>query len=509
MSKKYIPNLMLFSTGLTGVITGALLTGSLNLAVANTYDSLTSKVAQTPAVVERAESGVSKTDIADKLSMDFINVSKNVTPAVVTITSSRMVKQPAMNQELFNDPRFRRFFEQQGGNFQQPQEQKQQGLGSGVIINKDGTILTNNHVVEGADDISITLQDKRKFKAKVIGTDPKTDLAVIKIEKGQNLPVAKLGDSNKLAVGEWVLAIGNPLGLSSTVTSGIISAKGRDHVGIADFEDFIQTDAAINPGNSGGALVNLQGEVIGINTAIASKTGGYMGIGFAIPSSMAQKIMDQLISKGKVTRGFLGIQIQDISGPLAKSLNLKDDAKGIIVGRIEPGSPADKAGLKIYDVITGLNNQVVEDVTTFRNSIASQEPGKSVNLELLRDGRKINVSVNLAELDKKVAARAEETSKTDYSDKLGFQVEPLTSDIVDQLNLKSNVSGVIVSGVKNNSSASEAGLERGDIIQEANRYKIADKDDLTRSTASLKPGDSVLLKVLRGDSSMLLAFTLG
>ncbi|MBC7476196.1 MAG: DegQ family serine endoprotease [Candidatus Sericytochromatia bacterium] len=499
-TNKSISKITLFSTGFSGVIAGSLLSGGLSFVSAAT-NSNNANNPKVPAIVERAETGTSKSTIADKLSTDFINVAKNVTPSIVTINSTKNIKQVSMQQ---------RFFDSQGDEYNQgyPQQmQKQQSLGSGVIVDKLGIILTNNHVVEGADEISVTLQDKRKFKAKVLGTDPKTDLAVIKIEKADNLPVAKLGDSNKVSVGEWVLAIGNPLGLSSSVTSGIISAKGRDHVGIVDFENFLQTDAAINPGNSGGALVNLQGEVIGINTAIASKTGGYMGIGFAIPSTMAQKIMSELISKGKITRGFLGIQIQDINDSFARSLKLPNDTKGIIVGKIEHGSPAEKAGLKPYDIISELNDTAVEDVSAFRNAIASEEPGKKVNLAIIRDGKKMNISVGLGELEKKIA-KAQIKPKLNSTDKLGFQVEPLTPEMLSQLNINQDVAGVIVSNVKNDSTASEAGLERGDIIQEANRNSINSEEDFNHATNNLNSGDSVLLKVIRQNSPILLALTI-
>lgn len=336
---------------------------------------------------------------ANKLSEDFISVSKNVTPAVVTIYSTKIIKA---NNKMPDDPFLRQFF----GNRNMPEQQqdsRSQGLGSGVIVSSDGIVLTNNHVISGADSILVTLSDKRKYKAKVIGTDPRTDVAVIKILGAKNLPLAKLGDSTDLSVGEWVLAIGNPLGLSSTVTSGIISAKGRDHVGITDFEDFIQTDAAINPGNSGGALVNLKGEVIGINTAIASKTGGYMGIGFAIPSNMARKVMSELVSKGKVTRGYLGIQIQDIDENIAKSLKINIEDSAVIIGDVVKNSPADIGGLQKYDIVESVNGNKVNDSTAFRNTVASNEPGDSILLGISRNGKKLNIKVRLGELENKVA----------------------------------------------------------------------------------------------------------
>lgn len=500
---KVLLGVSLFSTGLSGVLIGYFLlhNPSINEIKAFADDK--------PAPVITEKEPV-KTDIAERLSKDFIAVSKNVTPAVVSIYSTKIIKQKVEQPDFFDDPFFKRFFDVPDNHRQQDKEQeyKQQGLGSGVIVDNDGTILTNNHVVEGADEISVTLTDKRKFKAKVLGTDPKSDVAVIKLQKADNLPTAKLGDSSKLSVGEWVLAIGNPLGFSSTVTAGIISAKGRANVGITDFEDFIQTDAAINPGNSGGALVNLQGEVIGINTAIASKTGGYMGIGFAIPSNMAKKVMNDLITKGKVSRGWLGIQIQDMNENLAKGLKLKENNKGIIVSDVVKDSPAERYGLKRYDVIVSLNGNEVTDVNSFRNTIASTEPGKTVKIGVMRDGKVENLEIKLSEIaNTKKAAKEEENSKPMNSEKLGFEIEPITPDLRNQLQLDRSIKGVVVSNVASSGNASDAGLMRGDIIQEVNRSKISSDDDFYHALKNIKSGDSVLLKVLRNNSNILIAFT--
>ena len=270
-------------------------------------------------------------------------------PAVVNISSTRTVKTQDMANPFQNDPMFKRFFGDQFGGSMHPREFKQSSLGSGVIVDKDGYVLTNNHVIKDADEIKIKLSDKREFKGKIIGTDPKTDLAVVKIE-AHNLPVLKLGDSDRMKVGETVLAVGTPFGLNQTVTSGIVSAVGRADVGIADYEDFIQTDAAINPGNSGGALVNIHGELIGINTAIFSTSGGYQGIGFAIPSNMARTVLDSLVKNGKVVRGWLGVSIQPVTADLAKQFGLKEET-GVLVGDVTEDSPADKAGIKRGDVI--------------------------------------------------------------------------------------------------------------------------------------------------------------
>ncbi len=508
-------NLALFSTAFTGVLVGALVVNKPNMEV-NSTSYAADKSLTKIAINEKSHISHIKTDTADKLSRDFITISKNVTPAIVAIHSTKIVKQKSNYHEFMDDPYLRRFFgnpnNPNGRRFNPDDDQgsREQGLGSGVIIDKQGIILTNNHVVEGADEISVTLPDKRKYKAKIVGTDPKTDVAVIKLEKASNLPSAKLGDSTKLEVGEWVLAIGNPLGLSSTVTSGIISAKGRADVGVADFEDFIQTDAAINPGNSGGALVNLDGEVIGINTAIASKTGGYMGIGFAIPSNMAKKVMNDLVNKGKVSRGFLGIQIQNMNESIAKRLKLDDSSKGIIVGEVTKGSPAEKSGIQPYDAIIELNGNTVYDVSSFRNTIASNDPGQIVKLGIIRDGKRINASIKLAELDTNKIASAnvgDQAQETESPLNLGFNVESITKEMLKELGINKTVKGIIVTSIDPSSTAAESGLGRGDIIQEMNRVKIVTESDYNKVAKEIKKGDSVLLKVLRNGQPLLLAFT--
>lgn len=516
-NNKLALNLALLSTAVTGVLVGALIVNKPNVDENTSSYAANSTQTQVQTTAQKTYTSDGKTDIAEKLSKDFITISKDVTPAIVSIYSTKIVKQKSNYHEFLNDPYLRRFFNNpnnpHGKNFGlDPNDgnSREQGLGSGVIVDKTGIILTNNHVVEGADDINVTLSDKRRYKAKIIGTDPKTDVAVIKLEKGKDLPVAKLGNSNNIQVGEWVLAIGNPLGLSSTVTSGIISAKGRADVGVADFEDFIQTDAAINPGNSGGALVNLQGEVIGINTAIASRTGGYMGIGFAIPSNMAKKVMNDLVSKGRVTRGFLGIQIQNINDSIAKRLKIGEGTTGIIVGEVTNNSPAQKAGIQPYDVIIELNGNKVNDVSTFRNNIASNDPGQTVKLGIVRDGKKIIADVKLGELDTVKASTQQSAPEQDTSSiqNLGFNIESLTPEILKELGIKNTkTKGVVITSIDPSSSASEAGLMRGDIIQEMNREKINNEADYKKVSKDIKSGDSVLLKVLRDSQPLLLAFT--
>ena len=316
-----------------------------------------------------------------------------VRPAVVNIATTHTVKLQGGAEPFFNDPFFRHFF---GDRYKAPRERKSSGLGSGVIVAADGYILTANHVIQGADEIKVTLSDKREFKGKIIGSDAMTDVAVIKIE-AKDLPSIKMGDSNKLRVGETVLAVGSPYGLNQTVTMGIVSAVGRANMGIADYEDFIQTDAAINPGNSGGALVNVRGELVGINTAIFSTSGGYQGIGFAVPTSMAKAAMDSLIQKGKVVRGWLGVSIQSLTPELAKQFQLKDD-KGVLVGEVVEDSPAEKGGLQRGDVIIEVQGKKVEDPNQIRNMVAGVEPGHEIEIKILRDNKPMTKKIIVSEL---------------------------------------------------------------------------------------------------------------
>ena len=335
----------------------------------------------------------------------FVEVTKATKPAVVNISTTKVVRfRGAPYSPFFNDPFFRRFFgDDFFREFRAPREQREQSLGSGVIVSQDGYIVTNNHVVEGASEIRVLVGDQREFKGRVVATDPRTDVAVVKIA-GHGLPTIPWGDSDRLQVGEWTLAIGNPFGLNQTVTAGIISATGRANVGIADYEDFIQTDAAINPGNSGGALVNVRGELIGINTAIFSRSGGYMGIGFAIPSNMVREVMEDLIKRGKVTRGWLGVHIQLLAPDLAKKFGLKE-AHGVLVGEVSGGSPAAKAGMNRGDVILELAGKRVEDPEHLRNEVARTEPGKRIPVKIWRGSKEMILQVEIEELPKEVVMR--------------------------------------------------------------------------------------------------------
>ncbi len=437
------------------------------------------------------------TNQLQQLSQTFRDVAKSVSPAVVYVSTEQTVKANAQNQfgQMFGDEFFRRFFG--APNQQQQQEYTQQALGSGFIVREDGYILTNNHVVENADKIKVTLPDKREFDAKVIGTDPKADVAVIKIDS-KNLPIATLGDSTATAVGDWVLAVGTPYGLSQTVTAGIISAEGRANIGIVDYEDFIQTDAAINPGNSGGPLVNIQGQVIGINTAIFSRSGGYQGIGFAIPINMAQTIMDSLIEHGKVIRGWLGVMIQNVTPEIAKGFNLKDTT-GALIGDVTKDSPAEKAGLKRGDVIVSLNEQPIDSPNTLKNLAAQLEVDKTVPVVVIRDGKEQTLDIKIGE-QPATAQAGSESSPADVAALFGIHVQELTSEIADQLGYTGDT-GVIIASVDSGSPAADIGLKRGDLIKEINRQPVESMADYQKATASIAKDDTLLLLVRRGNNT--------
>ena len=433
----------------------------------------------------------------------FISVAKLAKASVVNISSSqKTVQGEGFQNPFFNDPFFRRFFGEEERRIPVPKERREQGLGSGVIVSSDGHIVTNNHVVEKADDIKVLLPDKRTFKAKVIGSDPKTDVAVIKIE-ANNLPVLSWGDSAQLQVGELVLAVGNPFGLNQTVTMGIISAVGRANMGIVDYEDFIQTDAAINPGNSGGALVNLRGELIGINSAIFSRTGGNMGIGFAIPSNMAKTVMNSLIKYGKVVRGWLGVSIQEINPDLAKEFGATD-TQGALVADVMEESPAAKAKLQRGDIITAYNGTPIKDPGHLRSMVADTAPDTAVTVTILREKHTKDVKLTVGELpkDPAKASRSEPGSGHGEHALAGVTVEPL-GDRQGRQGRKE--AGVAVSEVEPDSAADQAGLRAGDIIREINRKPVRNLQDFERLVNELEPKSRVLLLLTRGNATVFLS----
>ena len=411
---------------------------------------------------------------AQSIQNSYADLVSKVAPAVVTIRSTERARS-AQQFPFMDDPSFREFFGDRMPQQQQQPPQRVQGVGSGVIVNSDGYILTNHHVVDGALEIKVELTDNRTFTAKLVGSDPPSDLAVLKID-AKDLPTLALGDSDKVRVGDAVLAVGNPLGIGQTVTSGIVSAKGRA-TGLSDgsFEDFLQTDAAINRGNSGGALVNTTGELIGINAQILSPSGGSIGIGFAIPSNMAKAVMEQLMKTGKVRRGMLGVTIQSVDADLASSLSLPA-ARGAIVTSVASGGPAEKAGLQRGDVILAINKQPVIDNNSLRNLVASQPPGSSVDVTASRDGRDQNFHVALAELPDRQppASEDEDTSSTGPigNEKFGLSLQPLTASTAQRNGLEATDQGLLVTRLDPNGSAADAGIRQGDLIQEVNRQPV-------------------------------------
>ena len=434
-------------------------------------------------------------DTRNANSIGFAPVLKPALPAVVSITSSRIVKTP--QSPFFNDPFFQQFF---GGQLPRgPQQQRERGLGSGVIISPDGYILTNNHVVDKATEIKVLLSDKRQLSGKVIGTDPKTDIAVIKID-ASGLPTIALGDSSKLEVGDYAFAIGNPFGVGETATMGIISATGRNGLSIEDYEDFIQTDAAINPGNSGGALLNSRGELIGINTAILSGGGGNQGVGFAIPINMAKYVMDEILKHGKVVRGYIGVGIQEVTPDLAKAFHATPE-KGALVGNVDPNSPGAKAGLQRGDVILELNGQPVEGPNDLRLKVGTMAPGTTVRLKVNRNGESRDVSLTLGEAPAgKGAVGATPGGSAESSVMREVQVDELTNEIRQQLGLKPGTEGVVVTDVPDGSPASDAGLQRGDVIEQINRQPVKSVSDYERLIRQAGK-ETIVLLVNRGGNT--------
>jgi serine protease Do len=429
---------------------------------------------------------------------DFVSLVKKVGPVVVNVSTTQMRKAaeefptPFGGEDPFNDF-WQRFF---GGRIPHGQ-QRQRGLGSGFIVDRDGTILTNNHVVDGAQKIVVTLSDGRSFDAKILGRDQKTDIAILKIDAAQDLPVATLGDSDRLEVGEWVMAIGDPFGLDHTVTTGIVSAKGR-HIGTGPYDDFIQTDASINPGNSGGPLLNMRGEVIGINTAIFSQSGGNIGIGFAIPTNVVKNLLPQLKNKGKVVRGYLGTVIQRVTPELADSLGLKSP-RGALVAETSKGGPAERAGIRAGDVIVEFNGKEVKDSADLPFQVASIAPGKTVQVKILRDSKEMTLPLTVGEMkDNEVVASSGEESD------LGLAVQTVTPEIAESLGLD-RPEGLVITSVKPGSAADEAGLQQGDVIAQINRHPVRTVADYNREVAKIEKGKSILFLVRRGDGSLFLA----
>lgn len=440
----------------------------------------------------------------------FRSVAKQVSPAVVFIKVEKEVAPSSMGNNPFEgspfggDEFFRRFFGQipQQRSPHKTQKHRSMGQGSGFIISADGYIMTNNHVVGDADKVSVQLLDGREYDAKIIGTDPPSDVALIKIDADEKLPFLSLGNSDQVEVGDWVLAFGNPFGLSHTLTAGIVSAKGRSGIGLNDFENFIQTDAAINPGNSGGPLVNLDAEVIGMNSAIFTRSGGYMGIGFAIPINMAENVYQQLVKHGSVTRGRLGVLIQDLNKDLAESFDI-DQREGILIAQVMEDSPAEKAGFKQGDIVLKLNGNKVDQVAKFRNEIAMTRPGTKVDILVLRDGHKKTIKVKIGTM--KTDAKGHPVASDKFPE-LGMSLQPLTSDLAEQFGYV-GAHGVLVTEVESGSIAARAGIIRGNLIEEVNRNEVETPDQVKQLIQDSKK-KTVLLLVRQGDASRYLALNL-
>ncbi len=436
----------------------------------------------------------------------YSRVVKEVVPAVVNISSSRVSRQETGRMQGLQqmDPFFRQFFGDQGpGQFNVPKERREKSLGSGVIVSPEGYVLTNNHVVDHATEITVTLRDKREMKAELVGTDPRTDIAVLKIE-GSNFPYVTLGDSSKVQVGDIALAIGNPFGVGQTVTMGIVSAMGRSNLGIEEVEDFIQTDAPINPGNSGGALIDDEGHLIGINTAILSgNSGGNQGIGFAVPVNMAHHVMDQILKNGKVERAYLGILPQDVTPAMAKAFGAKE-AKGAVVGDITANSPASRSDLKQGDIILGVNGKPIDDANQLRLQIGLLSPGSTVTLSVLRDGTARDVMVKMGEFPT-TEERASLDGKGTGSALEGVSVENLTPESAREMKLSPETKGVVVADIDPSSHAADAGLRTGDVIQQVNRQSVKNVQDFDHAMASSKKDATTLLLVNREGNTLYVA----
>jgi serine protease Do len=456
---------------------------------ATLLNPITAKEAQTSALPSTAPESFSK-------------LVKKARPSVVNISTVKVIKGRGLAPMPFRGGRpfgpddpfkdfFDRFFRDQI-----PKEHRQKSLGSGFIIDKDGFILTNNHVVENTDEIMVKLADEKEFPAKIIGRDPKTDLALIRIETDRPLKPLPLGDSDKLEVGDWVIAIGNPFGLGDTVTAGIVSAKYR-HIGAGSYDNFIQTDASINPGNSGGPLLNTSGEVIGINSAIFSRTGGSIGIGFAIPINMARDLLPQL-KKGKVVRGWLGVMIQKITPELKDKLKLKDE-RGALVADVTSSGPADKAGIKRGDVIVSFDGKVIKQMKDLPYIVGTTPVNKTVLVEVIRKGQKKDFQIKLGEL-KEGKESKEAVQEKPY---LGMTIEELTPQLAQNLGI-SETSGLVVAQVKNNTPAAEAGLKQGDIILEIDQITVKKLEQFNKKIQDYKKGDNILFLIKRGGSTLYL-----
>ncbi|MCM8764050.1 MAG: Do family serine endopeptidase [Candidatus Omnitrophica bacterium] len=489
-----MPNRKLFALGaIAGVVGGCLAFGVI---YAVTRQNVSAYPAGKPVQIVDSSG-------AYALQNAFVQVAKTVKPAVVMITTEKIVTYRYWNP--FGDDFFDQFFEDFGvPRFRQQQpktyKKKQEGLGSGFIVDPDGYILTNNHVIQGVDKILVKMMDsEKKYEAKIVGTDSRTDLALIKIDAGRKLPTVVLGDSDTIEIGEWAIAIGNPMGLEETVTIGVISAKGRSVLGTSPYEDFIQTDAAINPGNSGGPLVNIKGEVIGINTAIIAP---YMAqnIGFAIPVNIAKKVFKELKSTGKVTRGFLGVYLQPLTEELAASFGLQE-TKGALVSNVMPDTPAEKAGLKEGDIIVDFNNKPVSDVKDLQQKVSDSKVGDTVILGVWRNKKKITLTIKIAERpqEETIAQKTEKEQIEQYW--RGLKVKDITEDVRKRFNINSDIKGVIVTDVETGSPADQCEITPGTIIRKIDNTTISGLKDFQSITSKIDKKSSVTLWIKQEDNN--------
>ena len=472
------------------VLVAGLVLGAAGIAIAH---STQKAVSNPPATLKFADSneGPSRTSYAP--------VVKNVLPSVVNISSSKVVKVDHQTSQQM-EPFFRQFFGDGEGPFEAPRDRREKSLGSGVIVSPEGYVLTNNHVVDGATEVKVTLSDKREYVAKIVGTDPKTDVAVLKID-AQNLKPVTLGDSSKVEVGDTALAIGNPFGVGQTVTRGIISATGRGNLGIEDYEDFLQTDAPINPGNSGGALINDRGELVGINTAILTHSQGSEGIGFAVPVNLARQVMDQILKNGKVERAFMGILPQDMTPEMAKAFGQKD-ARGVVVGDVTANSPAAESGVRRGDILLEVDGKPVATANELRMTISMMQPGTDVRLKVLRDGSEHQISVKLGEMPTETAmVKPDGSDSTKALD--GVEVSNLSPEMADKLGLPAASKGVVVTDVDPSSKVADSGLRKGDVIQEVNHESVKNVSEF--QSALKKGGSDPLLLVNREGRTFFIA----
>lgn len=497
-------------TGVLALVVGFMVAQPLEWRLDRPSDASRSAVltfGSSEAVAQSSDETREAVQMLKAQSRAFAHLAEDILPSVVSITSNRVISS-ASNREMpdfFGDDNiFRRFFEQM------PEEFNQQGSGSGVIVSTDGLILTNNHVVADADELEVTLYDGTRYAAELVGRDERTDIAVIRV-KADDLKPATLGDSDQLRVGEWVFAAGNPFRLSSSITYGIVSAMGRSDIGLTDYENFIQTDAAINPGNSGGALVNLDGQVVGVNTAIATRSGGYQGIGFAIPINQAKLIMSDLVNEGRVLRGFLGVQINDLNKDMADYYGL-DRPMGAIVTTVTGDSPADRAGLEQGDIILEVNGKTVKDVDDLRFKISEIRPGNDVRLVVQRDGASRNMTAVLDEWpdDSQPVADAGRTDsrRSNPFDELGFELSNVDRQVQREYDLPAEVDGVIVTDVSALTPAGKAGFRSGDVILKVGDTDVDTVRDVEDELDKLKAGDPIVFLVQRGQGEFFVAMRL-